>query len=136
MLEKILSIDPGKDKTGLAVIDSSKVILERKVIPSLNIASEVTDIYYRHEIGLVVIGNGGPARMTEKKISNLNIKCGIIFVNEKGSTLEARKLFWKDNKKVWFLRWVPSSFLLPPKPYDDYAAAVIGLRYLGGAPQQ
>ena len=130
MSHQILAVDPGKDKTGLAVLFDDGSIAERKVASTLNVAEEINDLVYRHKIKLIVIGNGGPGKFIEKKISSLMIKADTIFINEKGSTLEARKLYWKNNRKKWFLALIPSSMILPPEPYDDYAAVVIGKRYL------
>ena len=68
----------------------------------------------------------------EKKIAAMNLKATIIFVNEKGSTLEARKLYWADHKPKGLLRIIPTSLRLPHEDYDDYAAVVIAMRYING----
>lgn len=130
MAEKILAVDPGKDKTGLCVLFEDGLVVEKKVAATSSILEEISDLCYKYQIKLVVIGNGGTGRQIEKKLMNHNLKVHYIFADEKGSTLEARRLYWEENKKKWFLFWVPASFLLPPKPYDDYAAVVIGRRYL------
>ncbi len=129
-MNAILSIDPGKYRSGLAVISSDKAVISKKAVKTLVLPEEITDLCYKNDISLIIIGNGGPGRIIEKKIASLNIKATILFVNEKGSTLEARKLYWKDNKPKGLLRFIPSSLLLPHEPYDDYAALVIGYRYL------
>ena len=130
MDKHILAVDPGKDKTGLAVLSEDGSITEKKVSSTFSVAEDINDLVYRHSIKLVVIGNGGPGKFIEKKISNLSLKADTIFINEKGSTLEARKLYWKNNRKKWFLTLIPSSMILPPESYDDFAAVVIGRRYL------
>ncbi|MEK7376238.1 MAG: pre-16S rRNA-processing nuclease YqgF [Candidatus Margulisiibacteriota bacterium] len=130
MKKQILAVDPGKDKTGLAVLLEDGSIVEKKVAPTLSVIDDINDIVFRHGIKLIVIGNGGPGKSIEKKILTLSLKSDTIFINEKGSTLEARKLYWKYNKKKWFLALIPSSMILPPEAYDDYAAVVIGKRYL------
>lgn len=130
MDKQILAVDPGKDKTGLAVLFEDGRIAEKKVSSTLSVIEDINDLVYRHGIKLIVIGNGGPGKFIEKKISALLLKADTIFINEKGSTLEARKLYWKNNKKKWFLALIPSSMILPPEAYDDYAAVVIGKRYL------
>ena len=130
MDKQILAVDPGKDKTGLAVLLEDGSVAEKKVASTLSVIEDINDLVFRHGIKLIVIGNGGPGKFIEKKISTLMLKADTIFINEKGSTLEARKLYWKNNRKKWFLTLIPSSMILPPEPYDDYAAVIIGKRYL------
>ena len=126
----ILAVDPGKDKTGLAVLMGNGSIVERKVAPSFSVTDNNSALAIKHGTELVIIGSGGPFRQLEKKLAFLNLKADIIFVNEKGSTLEARKLYWRHNRKKWYLSLIPSTLILPPEPYDDFAAVVIGRRYL------
>ncbi|MCX5748827.1 MAG: hypothetical protein NTZ10_01085 [Candidatus Saganbacteria bacterium] len=130
MQGNILSIDPGKFKSGLAVLDPAGKILERTVIKTLVLSDDIPSYCYKYAVSIILIGNGGPGRIIEKKISSLNIKASVIFINEKGSTLEARRLYWKENPPKGLLRLVPRTLLIPHEPYDDYAAVVIGLRYL------
>ena len=130
MNKQILAVDPGKDKTGLAVLLEDGSVKERKVASTLSVIDDINDIVNRLGIKLIVIGNGGPGKFLEKKISTLLLKTDTIFINEKGSTLEARKLYWKHHNKKWFLALIPSSMILPPEAYDDYAAVIIGKRYL------
>lgn len=130
MSSTILSIDPGKYKSGMAVLLEDKSILERKVIKTLELPEAVSDLCYKYQPQLILLGNSGQGKIIEKKISYLNLKTTILFVNEKGSTLEARKLYWQENKPKGIWRLVPTGLRLPPEAYDDYAAVIIGRRYL------
>lgn len=130
MNENILAIDPGKFKSGIAVLDRNGNVAERRVLKTLVLADEISDMCYKNNVTLILIGNGGPSRIIEKKIAMLNIKAAIIFVNEKGSTLEARKLYWEVNKPKGLLRIIPAGLRIPHEDYDDFAAVVIAKRYL------
>jgi hypothetical protein len=50
-------------------------------------------------------------------------------VREKGTTLEARNLYWNLHPPKGWLRLVPQSLIVPPRDVDDLAAWAIALRY-------
>jgi hypothetical protein len=51
-------------------------------------------------------------------------------VDEKNSTLEARPLYWQEYPRRGLLRLLPISLLAPPVAIDDFAAVVLGRRFL------
>lgn len=130
MSSTLLSIDPGKYRSGIAILLEDKAILERRIVKTLELPDAVSELCYKYRPQIILLGNGGPGKLMEKKISYLNLKTTILFVNEKGSTLEARKLYWEENRPKGIWRIIPSGLRLPPEPYDDYAAVIIGRRYL------
>jgi RNase H-fold protein (predicted Holliday junction resolvase) len=76
-------------------------------------------------MGLSIFGQSLTEEILRRK-PELNIA----YINERFSTLEARKLFWKDNQpnNLWWL--IPATLRPLPRPIDDYAAVVLGQRYL------
>ena len=50
-------------------------------------------------------------------------------VDEKNTTLEARKLYWKKNPPSGWRRLLPISMQVPPVPVDDIAAEVLANKY-------
>ncbi len=130
MGENIISLDPGKYKTGIAVVNITGDLLDRRVVKTEEAAQAAHELCSKYSAGLFLIGKGGPGRSLEKKIASMNPDQHIIFVNEKGSSLEARKVYWKLNKPRGLFRLVPRGLLTPPVPVDDYAALIIALRYL------
>lgn len=128
----ILSIDPGKFRSGIAVLDGEGSVVEKVVVRTLVLAEEILPLCQKYSVGTLLIGSGGPGRMIEKKILSMDLSAAIVFVNEKGSTLEARKLYWEEHPPNGLLRLLPRSLLVPREPYDDHAAVVIGRRYLKG----
>ncbi len=130
MSSNIISIDPGKFRSGIAVLLEDGAILERRVVKTIELEESVSELCYKYQPHIILLGNSGQGKIIEKKISYLNLKTTILFVNEKGSTLEARKLYWEENTPKGLWRLIPSGLRLPPEPYDDYAAVVIGRRYL------
>jgi RNase H-fold protein (predicted Holliday junction resolvase) len=126
----ILAIDPGKEKCGIAVLDKSGKILENDIVPRLEVKATVYHYLSKHNTTSIVVGRSAFGKEVEKELSRLDIKANIIFVSEKYSTLEARKRYWKDNRPKGLWRLIPRSLQVPPVPVDDYAAVILGERYL------
>ncbi len=53
-----------------------------------------------------------------------------IVVDEVGTTLEAKTLYFKAHPPKGFLRFLPKGMWAAPRNLDDYAAYAIALRYL------
>lgn len=130
MLDLFLSIDPGKDKSGLAVMDSMGMVLEKEVVLTPFMNNEIINLFKKYNFKKIIIGDTKNGKRLEKEIKHLNASFNTILSDEHGSTLKARSLFWKENKPRGIWRFIPESLRLPYKPYDDLAAVVIGKRYL------
>lgn len=128
----IIAIDPGKDKCGLAVMDESGNVFERKLIGRPSITEQVPKLAAKYGIPVIVIGKSGFGKMIERELLKTEIKASFIFVPEYNSTREARSRFWKENKPRGWRRLLPTSLMSPPVPVDDYAAVILGERYLNG----
>lgn len=126
----ILAIDPGREKCGIAVLDRKGKVLERGVLSRKEIKSSIYHLLAKHIISTLVIGRSAFGKELEKEISGMNIQSNIVFVSEKYSTLEARKRYWKHHPPKGLLRLIPTSLLTPPVPIDDYAAVILGERFL------
>ena len=128
----ILAIDPGKEKNGLAVLNREGNVLKQEIAPQKEIKETILQLLSKHVISVIVVGRSVFGRELEKTLLRMDIKNNIIFVSEKNSTLEARKRYWKDNRPKGLWRLIPTSLRFPPVPVDDYAAVVLGERYLKG----
>jgi len=126
----ILAIDPGSQKCGLAVMDAQARVLGKKVIERIQLESEIVGLMAKYRMDTIVIGGGTAAKSIQRELSRLDLRCNIVFTNEKFSTLEARRKYWLEHPLRGILRLVPTSLLPPPGPIDDYAAVVLGERYL------
>ena len=143
----ILGIDPGRDKTGFAFIDSDGNLLLSGIFAS----SEREDFFAvlssenknfsrwtiegspesleHSQIKFIALGDG---TQSQKFFSWLNDKnfCEIIRVNEKNSTLEARAIYWKIHRPSLLMRLIPEGLRVPARVLDDLAAYIIALRAL------
>lgn len=126
----IIAIDPGKNKCGLAVLDENGNTLEKKVISRGEIASVLPPYLAKYATPTLVVGRSHSGKELEREILKLDLNIHVIFISEKYSSVEARKRYWRENrpKGLWLL--IPTSLRLPPVPVDDYAAVILGERYL------
>lgn len=128
----ILAIDPGRIKCGLAVMDLSAHVLEKCVAARNRLDFSVTQLAAKYAVNKVVVGHGTHSSEVERAVARLNLAAEIIFIPETDSTLEARTRYFKENPPPWYLRIIPVTLLPPPRPIDDYAAVILGERYLKG----
>jgi RNase H-fold protein (predicted Holliday junction resolvase) len=122
----ILAIDPGSEKSGLAVLDEDQKILHRSVALNADLAKALPPLLTAYRPSAIVIGRGHYGRQLAQELSNLNL----VFVSEKDTTWLARRRYWTENPPTGWRRLVPTSLLFPPVPVDDWAAVIIGERYL------
>lgn len=128
----ILAIDPGKDKCGMAVLDLNGNVLERKILPREHVPNALPYYLAKYGIATLVIGRGSFGKELERELSKLDLRISLIFVSEQYSTHEARKRYWEENRPKGLWKIIPTSLRVPPVPIDDYAAVVIGERFLAG----
>lgn len=127
----ILAIDPGKNKCGLAILDNqSKKVTAKEIVPTSQLSLRLTHYTIQEDIETIILGNGTHAKTIKTQLSKLNLTGKVVIVPEQFSTLEARKIYWQDHPPKGLMRLIPLSLRVPPRPIDDYAAIVIGQRFL------
>jgi len=126
----ILALDPGKDKCGVAVLDAEGLVLEKKIISTQEISQEIPFLLSKFGVSLIIIGKSAFGKKIERELSKLELRVNLIFVSEKYSTQQARQLYWKENPPKGLWRLIPTSLRTTPVPIDDYAAIILGKRYL------
>ena len=128
----ILAVDPGNEKTGVAILTPSGTMVCRKIIMTKQFNHEIEHIlteYYG--IVHIVCGNGTNHKYLYPSLQQIgrNHRITTSLIDESHSTEEARKLYWKYNPPRGWRRIIPTSMQFPPEPVDDLTAFVIGLRY-------
>ncbi|OGB88906.1 hypothetical protein A2625_00305 [candidate division WOR-1 bacterium RIFCSPHIGHO2_01_FULL_53_15] len=131
----ILAIDPGKDKCGVAVMEKWGEVLEKSVIGREHLPAEILRICFGNKVEKIAVGESAAGRAVERELKKFGLLDGIVFVPEKDSSRLARERYWRENPPKGFWRLVPTSLRFPPVPIDDYAAVVIGERYLATLPR-
>ncbi len=129
----VLAIDPGREKCGLA-ITRGDAILEHQIASREGLIEAVRAWLERYPvITMVVVGNRTASEEIRTQIGATFPKLSHAVVDEMGSTLEARRLYFADHPRRGWRRLLPLSLQVPPEPYDDYAAVVLARRYLAGS---
>ncbi len=123
----VVAIDPGTAKCGVAVLSAAGHVLARAIV-SLGALEETLDPYLAAHPRLLV-GNGTGFRPVLDLLTHAGWTDAQV-VEEKGTTLEARRLYFQHRPPRGWRRLIPLSFLVPPRPIDDWAAVAIALKYL------
>ena len=130
----ILAIDPGSEKTGVAVLTDDGSLVEKKIIPTGELTNCLTDMYEDYPFSHIVMGNGTNHRrlrpVAEAWIEDGKRPVSFSLVDERNTTVEGRKLYFKHTPRRGWRRLVPLAFQYPPEPVDDFVAWIIGMRYI------
>ena len=129
MNDEILAIDPGREKTGIAILNNSDV-LEHKIINSEELVQIIKSLLEKYIIKTIVMGNGTSSKKKYDLLKREFIDKDIVLINEYRTTDEARKLYFQENPPKGWKKLIPLGMQVPPVPVDDYAAIVIGRKYL------
>lgn len=130
MNDEILAIDPGREKTGIAILKNSDV-LEHKIINSEELVQIIKSLLEKYIIKTIVMGNGTSSKKKYDLLKREFIdRDNIVLINEYRTTDEARKLYFQENPPKGWKKLIPLGMQVPPVPVDDYAAIVIGRKYL------
>jgi len=132
-LEEILvSIDPGKEKCGLAVVSSDLRVHFRKVIVTSLVADELNQVLETYHPQKIIIGSGTFSKKVRGFIKSIHEEIPREVVDEKHSTEQARFKYFKENPPRGLWRLLPVTLQVPRQPYDDYAAIVLAEKYFSG----
>ena len=124
----ILGIDPGRDKCGVAVLNSSAEILFEEVIETAEFETVIKNLIAQFNLQLAILGDGTTHKNAEKILRSLNLEVKVI--DEKHTTEEARRLYWKKNPPRGWRKILPTSMQVPPVPVDGIVAEILVTRHL------
>ena len=125
-----LGVDPGRSKTGLALVDCEGKILSLHIADSQNIHKEILDFVKGNCPAQIVLGNGTNSSNIGEVMRNALPDVKVTVVEEAHSTEEARALYWQVNPPTGLKKLVPLGMLVPPVPLDAYAAVILVRRFL------
>ena len=139
----VMAIDPGRAKCGVAVVrraagatapDSEAFeILHRDVVTAPRIGSVMAELVSRFSPDVILIGDGTAASDALEAAKQLGA-ARVALVDEKFSSLLARKRYFRENPPRGLRRLIPVSLQTPGRPYDDYVALILAERYLSPNP--
>ena len=126
----IMAIDPGRDKCGVVVMSIEGNIEYQQVIETISLESVLVELSDRFELRTIVLGDGTTSKAARKRILSILPNVAIDVVNERHTTEEARRLYWKKNPPHGWRKLLPTSMQEPPVPVDDIAAEVLANKFL------
>lgn len=138
----ICAIDPGREKFGLAIVDGRDIVFSA-VVPRAQLDSvasaiaagdfsALADFVFEGKVPHscvcldIVLGDGTSSGDYYKVLTSHDIRPTM--VDERGSTLEARGIYWRLHPPRFPISLIPTSWRVPPRPIDDLAAVVIAHR--------
>ncbi|HVA37549.1 MAG TPA: resolvase [Candidatus Dormibacteraeota bacterium] len=129
---RVLGVDPGTRKVGLAVVEAGvERPLHLEVAALEAVPARVLELCRLHGVQAVAVGaQTGAGGVTAALRSALPAELGPHAIDERDSSYEARSLYWRLNPPKGLLRLIPRGMLFPPEALDGYAAAVIAGRFL------
>ena len=121
---KSISIDPGKCKCGLVLVDLN----QKKVVQAIVLNTELLPKYVKNlrrleDISKVIIGNGTTSKQTIEKLEFL--KKDLVIVEEKNTTLRAKKRYFELFPVRGLKILLPKEMLIMNKNLDALSALII-----------
>lgn len=130
MTKLYLGIDPGRSKTGLALVNGAGKIVKLHIAESQNIDNEIVEFIKNSCPVHIVLGNGTNSRNIGESVQRVLPDVLVAVVEEAHSTEEARTLYWQENPPKGLKKLIPLGMLVPPVPLDAYAAVILVRRFL------
>ena len=121
---KVISIDPGKCKCGLVLVDLN----QKKVDQALVLDTESLPKYFKtlntlENISKVLIGNGTTCKQNIEKLEP--IKQDLIIVEEKNTTFRAKKRYFELFPIRGLKKFLPKEIFIINKNLDAVSALII-----------
>ena len=123
-----MGIDPGRDKCGVAVLTAAGEIKFQRVVATEELDTVIKALATEFAIESVILGDGTTHKAAAQKISAAGLNFRL--VDEKHTTEEARREYWKKNPPHGWRRLLPTSMQVPPEPVDAIVAEILVRRVL------
>ena len=121
---KLISIDPGKCKCGLVLVDLHKKKVDRAIVLKTELLPNyVKNLNGSENISKVIIGNGTTSRQNIEKLDF--IRNDLIIVEEKNTTLRAKKRYFEIFPTKGLKSFLPKEIFIMNKNLDALSALII-----------
>jgi RNase H-fold protein (predicted Holliday junction resolvase) len=132
----VLAIDPGHAKCGLVVAKRNGLgkveLLWRRVAKSEELMDLVREAADECPFSMVIVGSGTKSADVVKALREWLPSVGILVVDERDTSIQARERYWVHNPRRGWRRLLPSTMQVPPEPVDDFVALILAERVLVG----
>ena len=121
---KLISIDPGKCKCGLVLVDLQKNKVDQAIVLNTEfLPNYVKNLNGSENISKVIIGNGTTSRQNIEKLDF--IRNDLIIVEEKNTTLRAKKRYFEIFPTRGLKSFLPKEIFIMNKNLDALSALII-----------
>ena len=121
---KLISIDPGKCKCGLVLVDLYKKKVHQAIVLNTEfLPNYVKNLHSSENISKVIIGNGTTSRQNIEKLKF--IKKDLIIVEERNTTLRAKKRYFELFPIRGLKILLPREIFIMNKNLDAVSALII-----------
>lgn len=127
---RILAIDPGRAKCGLAIVTRDGKILHREIVETARLVSAVTSLVERFHPTQTLIGDGTQSATLRKALRAALPELPLESVPEAFTSQRARTRWWQVNPPLGVARLVPTTLRTPPVPWDDWVAVILAEDWL------
>ena len=125
-----LGVDPGRDKTGAALVWENGTIFKQEILSTDDFSTHLKRFLPKQPLAGCILGDGTTSKAMAEQLREAFPQLPLFTVNEYGSTQEAKKLYWKLYPPKGWKRLVPTALLDAPSAVDGLAAVVLVQRYL------
>jgi RNase H-fold protein (predicted Holliday junction resolvase) len=137
MDKTVLAIDPGTSKCGMALVcrttEQTLRLIWHEVVPTEMVLPKLHQAYAAEPFHLIIIGSGTHSKPIVSTIREHLPSMGILVVDEKDTTLQARERYWEHHPRRGWRRLLPATLQVPPEPVDDFVAFILAERVLLGS---
>ena len=130
-MSNVLGIDPGTRKAGFAILAEDGAVHDLGIEPIGGLLPRVRALIETYPVRAIALGRGTNADVVAAELAPLGVP--VVLVDERETTLRARKLYFSDYPPRGWRRLIPLGMQVPPRPIDDYAAVLIARRFLDNA---
>ena len=123
-MAKYISVDPGKWKCGLVLVDINKKRVDQAIILNTEFLSEyIKNLNRIGDISKVIIGNGTTSKENIEKLEF--IKKDLIICEEKNTTYRAKERYFELFPIMGLKTLLPREFFILNKNLDALSALII-----------
>jgi len=130
----VLAIDPGTSKCGMALVrrtqEGKLQMLWHEVVPTESLVERLATAEEVSSYHQIIVGGGTSSHSAVRQIREKMPSMGILLVDEKNTSLQARERYWEQNRRRGWRRLLPATLQVPPEPVDDFVAYILAERVL------
>jgi len=131
---RVIAVDPGRDKCGVAALGPEGRLLYRAVVPTADLATHLADVFSDTPGATLLIGDGTSSKEAQAALRRAMPTVSLEVVPEAHSTERALER-WRDTvaPRGW-RRLLPRALRFPAEPIDDFAAWVLAEEFFRASP--